>query len=182
MTARIEPAAAPYSPEIEAALQRIMPPGVAPLALFTTIARDERLFDKLMSSNLLDRGNLTLREREIVILRTTAACGSAYEWGVHVAFFSERAKLDPAAVRATVCEGADAPCWSPEESALIAFCDALHTTCDVDDATYAAVAKTHSPEAILEILMLAGFYRTISYLTNALRLPLESFSAPMPQC
>ena len=26
---------------------------------------------------------------------------------------------------------------------------------------------------MLELLMLAGFYRTVSYLTNALRLPLE---------
>ena len=36
-------------------------------------------------------------------------------------------------------------------------------------------------EAILELLMLAGSYRTVSYLVNSLRLPLErgarSFSA-----
>jgi hypothetical protein len=31
----------------------------------------------------------------------------------------------------------------------------------------------HSDEALLELLMLAGFYHTVSYLTNALRLPLE---------
>jgi hypothetical protein len=30
---------------------------------------------------------------------------------------------------------------------------------------------------MLELLMLAGFYRTISYLTNALRLPLEPGAA-----
>jgi alkylhydroperoxidase family enzyme len=181
MSARIEPAAAPYSPEIAAALERLTPPGTSPLVLFTTIARDQRLFNKLMSAGLLDRGNLTLREREIVILRTTARCGSAYEWGVHVAFFSAKAKLEPDAVRATVLDGPDAPCWSPDERALIAFCDALHETCTVDDARYADVAATHTPEAILEILMLAGYYRTISYLTNALRLPLEAIAAPMPQ-
>jgi hypothetical protein len=28
--------------------------------------------------------------------------------------------------------------------------------------------------------MLAGFYRTVSYLTNALRLPMESFAARFP--
>ncbi len=181
MSARIEPAVAPFSPEIAAALERLTPPGASPLVLFTTIARDERLFGKLMSSSLLDRGNLTLREREIVILRTTARCGSAYEWGVHVAYFSEKAKLEPEAVRATVLEGPAASCWSPDERALIALCDALHETCDVNDTRYAAVAATHKPEAMLEILMLAGFYRTISYLTNALRLPLETFGAPMPQ-
>jgi hypothetical protein len=34
--------------------------------------------------------------------------------------------------------------------------------------------------ALIEILMLAGFYRTVSYLTNALRLPLESYAARFP--
>jgi alkylhydroperoxidase family enzyme len=34
-----------------------------------------------------------------------------------------------------------------------------------------------SEQALLELLMLAGFYRTVSYLTNALRLPLEAGAA-----
>jgi hypothetical protein len=33
---------------------------------------------------------------------------------------------------------------------------------------------------MLELLMLAGFYRTVSYLTNALRLPAEPGSAGYP--
>ena len=35
-------------------------------------------------------------------------------------------------------------------------------------------------EAVLELLLLAGFYRTVSYLTNALRLPLEPYAARFP--
>jgi len=34
--------------------------------------------------------------------------------------------------------------------------------------------------AVLEIVMLAGFYRTVSYLTNSLRLPHESFAKRFP--
>ena len=33
---------------------------------------------------------------------------------------------------------------------------------------------------MLELLMLAGFYRTVSYLTNGLRLPLESAGVRFP--
>jgi hypothetical protein len=33
---------------------------------------------------------------------------------------------------------------------------------------------------MLELLMLAGYYRMISYLTNALRLPLEARGARFP--
>ncbi|HEV7760231.1 MAG TPA: hypothetical protein VGO78_14620 [Acidimicrobiales bacterium] len=32
-----------------------------------------------------------MRDREIVIDRTCARCGCQYEWGVHVAFFGDRA-------------------------------------------------------------------------------------------
>ena len=58
-----------------AALQTIMPPGVDPLVLFRTLAVNERVFLRLMAGGLLDRGSITLREREIVIDRTCAPCG-----------------------------------------------------------------------------------------------------------
>ena len=42
------------------------------------------------------------------------------------------------------------------------------------------MAAHHSDEAILELLMLAGTYRTVSYLVNGLRLPLEPGAADSP--
>src|SRR5688572_22461811 len=84
--ARIAPLEPPYSEAVTAALQKIMPPGVDPLVLFRTLAVNERVFLRLMAGGLLDRGSITLREREIVIDRTCARCGSEYESGVHVAF------------------------------------------------------------------------------------------------
>ena len=60
---------------------------------------------------------------------------------------------------------------------LLRLCDALHRDCTVDDALWQALKADFSDEAILELLMLAGFYRTVSYLTNALQLPLEPYAA-----
>ena len=37
-----------------------------------------------------------------------------------------------------------------------------------------------SENALIEILMLAGFYRTVSYLTNAMELPLEDAGIRFP--
>ena len=88
---RIAPAEAPYEAEIATALQRIMPPGVEPLVLFRTMARSPRVFQKMFAGGLLDKGPLSLRQREIVIDRTTARLGCEYEWGVHVAFFADKA-------------------------------------------------------------------------------------------
>src|SRR5512141_714819 len=102
MDARIAPAIAPFSEEVQGWLDRTMPAGVAPLMLFTTLARDERLFKKLFAGGLIDRGHLTLRQREIVIDRTTALCGCEYEWGVHVSFFAKRVALTEAHLHSLV--------------------------------------------------------------------------------
>ena len=181
MTARIAPAEPPFSETVQKTLDRLMPPGVAPLALFTMLARDERLFAKFMGGGLLDKGHLTLRQREIVIDRVTARCGSEYEWGVHAAFFAEKVMLTETQLASLVHGGAGDPCWTEAtERTLIQFCDSLHETCTIDDALWRAASEIFSSEALLEIVMLAGFYRTVSYLTNATALPLESFAARFP--
>ena len=177
---RIAPATAPYPEDIQARLDALMPPGTSPLVLFRVLARDPRLFWRFMGGGLLDKGHLTLRQREIVIDRVTARCGSEYEWGVHIAFFAERADLDAAQQRSLVRGGPSDACWGAEDALLIRFCDALHADCDVDDALWAELRARFSEEAMLELLLLAGFYRTVSYLTKALRLPLEPYAARFP--
>jgi alkylhydroperoxidase family enzyme len=177
---RIPPASAPYAPEVQARFEALMPPGVEPLTLFRILARDRRLFQRFMGGGLLDKGHLTLRQREVVIHRVTALCGSEYEWGVHAAFFAKRAGLDAEQLRSTVHGGADDACWSAEDRLLIRFCEALHARCDIEDELWTELRGTFSEKAMLELLLLAGFYRTVSYLTNALRLPLEPFAARFP--
>jgi alkylhydroperoxidase family enzyme len=181
MSPRIAPAVLPYAPEIQARLDRVMPPGVEPLVLFRTLARDPRLFERFMGGGLLDQGHLTLRQREVVIHRVTAQCGSEYEWGVHVALFAKKAEFDEAQLRSLVYGAADDACWRPEDRLLIRFCDALHAECDIGDALWSELRGSFSEEAMLELLLLAGFYRTVSYLTRALRLPLEPFAARFPR-
>jgi alkylhydroperoxidase family enzyme len=180
MAARIEPLQPPYSLKVQAILDRIMPPGVPPLVLFTTLARDSRLYERFHNGGLLDKGHLTLRQREIIIDRITALSGSEYEWGVHVAFFAKRVGLDETMLNSLVHGTEDDPCWSFEEKLLIRACDQLHAVSDIDDALWAELRAHLSEMALVEVLMLAGFYRTVSYLTNALRLPLESYAAGFP--
>lgn len=179
-TARIAPASPPFPPDVQAALDRTMPPGMPPLVLFTTLARDPRLFGKFFAGGLLDRGHLTLRQRELVIHRTTALNRSEYEWGVHVALFAARVQLTGEQLHATVHGGPDDACWSDEDRLLLRLCDALHATSTLDETLWSALRQRFSDEAVLELLLLAGFYRTVSYLTNALQLPLEPNAARFP--
>ena len=172
---RVAPATE-LDPEVDAAIAAVMR-GRPPLVLFTTLARDKRLFGKFFGGGLLDRGHLTLRQREIVIDRTTALNGAEYEWGVHVATYGDAAGLTREQIVSVTNGAADDPCWTEADATLIRLADALHHDATVDDQLWDALREHHSEEAILELLLLAGFYRTTSYLVNALALPHEPGAA-----
>jgi alkylhydroperoxidase family enzyme len=150
------------------------------LMLFRVMAANPRAWEKFRSSSLLDRGPLSLREREIVIDRTCALNACEYEWGVHVTTFAKAAGLNEAEIRATVREGAGASCWSAAEQALIAAVDALHARATLSDGEFSALSSHYDDAKIFEIILLCGFYRTVSYLANGLRLPLEEKAARFP--
>ena len=178
-SARIAPAAEPLPDEIQHAIDAIMH-GRPPLVLFTTLARDRRLFFKFFNSGLLDRGHLTIRQREIVIDRVTASCGAEYEWGVHVSVFAAKAGLTEEQITSLTVGGPVDGCWTDAERLLIRLCDSLHEECTVDDELWAELSRHYPDEALLELLMLAGTYRTVSYLVNSLRLPPEPGARRFP--
>ena len=177
---RIEPVSPPFPADMQAVFDRIMPPGVPPLLLFTTLARVPRIYDRFRAASLLDRGPVSLRQREIVIDRTCARCGCAYEWGVHIAFFAQRVALTPEQIRATVRGDADDSAWSDEERLLIRMVDELHDSANLSDEMWDALAATFSVEQIFELIALVGFYHTVSFFANGLRLAPEPYGVPFP--
>ena len=111
---RIAPLEPPYAPDIAGQFDRIMR-GAPPLVLFRVVAGNARAWEKFRAGSLLDRGPLSLREREIVIDRTCARTGCEYEWGVHVTTFAAAAHLTDEQVHATVRGAAAEACWSEAE-------------------------------------------------------------------
>ena len=175
---RIPPRPPPYEPATAEDLARLMPPGMAPLRLFTTLAHNPRVLRRVRKGGLLDPGSIALREREIVILRTCALCGSEYEWGAHVRFFAATAGLTPAQIAATV-SGDPAP-FPAAERLLLALCDALHRSATVPDELWRPLAEAYRPDQLVELLALAGQYHMISYVTNALAIELEPDAPRFP--
>ncbi|KRB66266.1 carboxymuconolactone decarboxylase family protein [Noviherbaspirillum sp. Root189] len=174
---RISPALAPYGSAIDEAFARITPRGMEPLNLFRTMARNPRVLQRMFAGSLLDAGAITLRERELIILRTCARCGSEYEWGVHVKFFASRAELTAAEVAATRSAPAIADTlWHGTELLLIRLVDALHDSADVPDDLWRELEASYTAEQLLELITLTGYYHTISFLTNALRITPESYA------
>jgi alkylhydroperoxidase family enzyme len=179
---RIAPLDPPYAPEIQDAFDKIMPPGRPPLNIFRTYARHPLLLKRVMNLGgaLLKQGTLSARDREIVLHRTCARCGSAYEWGVHVAAFARPLGFTDAEIRATALGRTDDPAWTSRERLLIRLADELHDTATVSDELWASLEPNWSVEELLELISVAGFYHAIAFMTNACRMEGESFAEPFP--
>ena len=178
---RIPPVVPPYEPELDALLRRMTPPeAVDVLQLFRVFARHPLLAERLMpwGGFMLGRhAMLSLRDREVVIDRVCARCGAEYEWGVHVAAFAKAAGFTPAQAAAIERGRADDAALTERDALLVGLVDSLHDTADVDDDLWAQLAAVWSEPQLLELLLLAGWYRAISYVCNAARVPLERWQA-----
>lgn len=175
--ARISPLEAPYPPDVAAQLEAMMPPGVPPIGLFRTFARNLPMTVAMSGWGRYELGrdlSLTMREREIVILRTCARCGCEYEWGVHVMFFAGRAGLTGDQITSLTHGSADDPCWSAgRERTLIRVADALHDSADLDDGLFAAARDLLDEAELLDLSLLCGWYHAISFAARMARVDLE---------
>src|ERR1700739_756645 len=97
VTPRISALEPPHDAAVAAQLEKMMPPNVPPIALFRTVVKNLPMAEAmtLWGSYELSRSlSLSLRGREIVIDLTCVRCACEYEWGVHIAFFADKAQLD----------------------------------------------------------------------------------------
>lgn len=180
---RIQPLSPPYSPELAAQLEKMM--GVSkrePLKLFRTLAHHERLLRRFstMGGGILAGGQIAPREREIVIHRTCARCKCEYEWGVHVVVFGRSLGLSEAQIRATVTGSAADPLWNERESLLIRLADELHDTATLSGELWQALREHWNESELIELMITAGFYHLVSYVTNGAGVELESYAERFP--
>lgn len=186
---RIAPLTPPYSADVEQGLRKWMPPDVSqnPLLLFRVLHHHPELASRMrvLGAGLLGHGELAGVDREIVIARVCARCGCRYEWGVHAAAFAQQVGLTHEQLQATVTGDPGSPLWSSlwssQQIALIQAVDELHDTARLSEQTWGALSEHFQTSQLLEFLVLAGWYRTISYLANGLLIEDEPWATPYPQ-
>jgi 4-carboxymuconolactone decarboxylase len=181
---RIAPLEPPYAAETEAQLQRWMPPDapVEPLALFRTLLVHPELAARMrpLGSALLAHGLIEAREREIVILRTCARAGAEYEWGVHAVVFGSSVGLTEQQLAATAIGTGDETAWSERDRLLIRLADELYETDRIADALWQEQVAVWPETHLLELIVTAGWYRTLAYVINAGRIQHEPWAARFP--
>lgn len=183
---RIVPLEPPYDREVGKQLEEMMPAGVPPIGLFRIFTKNLPMTRAMRSWGAYELGRdltLTLREREIVIDRTCARTGCEYEWGVHIAFFAERAGLtDEQVASLTHGQPADS-CWqTARERLLIEMVDSLHDTADIADELWARLSSAFDEAQLLDQMLLTGWYHAISYVARATRISSEPGTPSFSGC
>ncbi|MFF4038359.1 carboxymuconolactone decarboxylase family protein [Streptomyces sp. NPDC001816] len=181
---RIPPLEPPYDPTTKTMLDKWMPPnsGMEPLALFRTFGVHDDLASRMrpLGAGILGHGRVEPRLREVMIHRTCALCGAEYEWGVHAVGFAKPLGFTDAQLFSTVHGSAEDPVWSQDEALVFRLADELYATNGVGDELFAALSALFSPDQILELVITAGWYRTISYVINTARVELEEWAPRFP--
>jgi alkylhydroperoxidase family enzyme len=178
MSPRIPPLEPPFPDDAAPILASMMPPGVPPIGLFRTFAHNLPMAQAMRGwggYELSKQLSLSMRDREIIIDRTCARCGCEYEWGVHVAFFAERAALTEAQISSLTHGDSNDACWTDRRDvALLCAVDSLHDTNDFSDELWRELRAHFDESQILDLIMLTGWYHAISFAARALRVDLES--------
>jgi hypothetical protein len=174
---RIEPVEEPFPPEIEALFARMIPPGIPPLRVARTFARNRRMahaMSEWMGYELSTALSVDLRAREIIIGRTCALCGCEYHWGLHMAVWSERAGFTDEQMRSIAGGSSADRCWTaPRDRALMELAEQLHEHSDVDDPLWAELQGYFDEGQLLDLLALCGWYHAVSFILRAARVELE---------
>jgi alkylhydroperoxidase family enzyme len=162
-----DPQTAASSPEILAGLSRLP-------EIVLTMLRHPELFalHTDVGLQLLARGALSLRDRELAVLRTAWLCQAPYEWGEHV-MVGKRFGLTSEDI-ARVIDGPDAVGLDEHESALLRAVDELRGDAMISDATWSTLAKRLNEQQLIELPIIVGQYQTVAYYQNSLRLRLHT--------
>jgi 4-carboxymuconolactone decarboxylase len=143
------------------------------LNIFKTLANHPALAKRWMvfANHIMGKSTISLRDREIVILRMGWLCKAGYEWGQHV-IIGLQCDLSEAEIE-QIKIGADSPVWAENERLLIRATDELHGDAFISDDTWQGLARHYGTEQLMDILFTAGQYNLVSMALNTFGVQLD---------
>jgi 4-carboxymuconolactone decarboxylase len=163
-------------PELTQILEGALTHDGTPLNIFGVLGRHPKLLKRfnLLGGFLLNKGLLPPREREIVILRIGWNAQAKYEFGQHTIIGKQCGLTDDEITALTITSSArDAHRWSDDDRDLIDMADELSADDCVTDATWTRLTTRWSEPELVELLVVAGFYRLVSGFLNSAGVQLD---------
>ena len=142
-------------------------------SVFGTMLKHAGLFRRQMEMGieLLGKGALPPRERELAILRVAWLCRAPYEWGEHVEIAKRCGLTREEIERVTV--GSSASGWIEHEAAILCGVEELLRDQMISDDTWDVLARTWTERQRIEFPALVGQYVATAYSQNSLRIRLS---------
>ncbi len=138
-------------------------------------------------THLTTKGRVSMRTRELLILRVALCSSCEYEWANHVP--GALSAGITAAEIASLTKGAGS--WSDADAVALDLVDDLCADDCASEQTWKRLSATYDEGEIIELLMLIGFYRMNAGFLNSLGVPAEpgrprlgqgmSYEAPVPK-
>ena len=116
------------------------------------------------------------RLSEFVIIITARQWTQNYEWDVH-APLAEKGGLK-ASIIAAIADGRRPEGMAPDEDLLWTFCDELHRTQSISDATYARAVAAFGEQGVVDVLGISGYYTMLAMVLNTARTPVPPGHTP----
>jgi alkylhydroperoxidase family enzyme len=128
---------------------------------------------------LLFGGSLDARLRELIILRTGWVSASEYEYCQHVGVARRLGvpEQDILGVR----DPGKCPSFNEIDRAVIQMTDDLTTGTDVDPEAWALLSRSFKAPQLIEMLLVAGFWRMIAVFLKAAEVPLDEGIPSWPE-
>lgn len=130
-----------------------------------------------LNGHLLLATTLSLRQRELVILRVAALRNSPYEWAQHVVVGRDVGLTDAEIARVTF--GPDAPFWDPADADLLRAVDELIVDRTISDATWTGLRETLDTRQLMDLVLTVGSYDALATLIGTFQLDLDDDLAPV---
>lgn len=144
------------------------------LNMLGTLARHPALTRAYHGFNghVLFATTLSVRQRELLVLRVAAVRGAEYEWRQHVVLARD-AGLDDDEI-ARVAAGPGAAGWSPLEGAMVAAVDELVADARIADATWAALAAELDEQQLMDLVFTVGAYDLLAMALRSFGVELDA--------
>ena len=125
-----------------------------------------------INQHILNATTLSVRQRELLLMRIGVLCRSEYEWAAH-SRLGRRAGMTDADV-ARIVAGPDSGGGDPLETALLRATDELYRDNRVSDGTWTTLATQLDTKQLLDMLIAVGGYRSTSMAINSAGVQLDA--------
>ena len=119
------------------------------------------------------------RARELVILRISWRTGSEYVFCQHVRISRELRISDEEILGARDPQRCNA--YSETDRTLLQLADELHEYAEVTPSTWEALEKAFAHDELVELLLIAGLWRTVAGFVKSAKIPLDAGVPSWPE-